>query len=381
MRKAGRNRWRRALAQAALAILSTRLVLLAAGIAALHSQAFDFVPDSSNVFLEGSAMPATLDVWARWDARWYLEIAARGYAARLPVGTYDMRPNFFPAFPIAIRLLMPVFGNPVLAGIVISNAAFLAALALLHVWTGLRVSRAAADRLVWVYATFPTSFFFSAVYAESLLLVALAAAWWAAEQQRWTTAGLCLAIAVLSRPIGIFSLLALGCKGVCDVWGARTSALRMVPVVLLPLVAAAGYLFFAHLVLGDALATIRTQEATRGPMGWPWEPFVSAWRDGLYWNGYTNSLIDGLLAIGAVLSLPFVFLRMGSIEGLLASAVVLFPLTSGFISFSRLVLPAFPVFVLVAAGSRGWRFPALTGAAFALQTLLFVWFACLGWVA
>ena len=65
----------------------------------------------------------------------------------------------------------------------------------------------------------------------------------------------------------------------------------------------------------------------------------------------------------------------------LAAGVVLFPLTSGFVSFTRLLLPAFPIFVLPATvlGRRGFVLVAVT--AFILQAFAFAWFVGRGWIA
>ena len=75
--------------------------------------------------------PALLEMWARWDGEWYLDIATRGYAAPLPSGQFDMRPNFFPAFPAAMTLLTVVVRHPALAAILISNSAAVS-LSVLH---------------------------------------------------------------------------------------------------------------------------------------------------------------------------------------------------------------------------------------------------------
>ena len=56
---------------------------------------------------------------------------------------------------------------------------------------------------------FPTSFFFSAIYTESLFLLGTVLAFWAAYQDKWWVAGIGGAIAVLTRNLGITLLLPL----------------------------------------------------------------------------------------------------------------------------------------------------------------------------
>lgn len=365
-----------------LAWLSTRLILVLLGLPAATG-AFAGMGLAPPPHYSTTPDSPFLAMWARWDAAWYLDIATRGYTAPLPDGTYDMRPNFFPALPILIKVLAPVVGAPA-AGILVANLSFLAALAFLGSWAAERINRTTASRLIWIYAAFPTSFFFSAVYAESLLLAGIAAAWWGISRRRWHLAGLALFVAVLARPTGLIAASALILAGLADGPAPihlRTSLANRWPIVVWPACALALYLVSAQIIFGDALATVRTQEATRAPATWPWVAFIAAFRDGLYWNSYTHPLFDGIVAAGAILALPFVMARLGWRQALLASVLVIVPLSSGLISFSRLVLPAFPLFVLVASDVKGWTFTGCVAGCFALQAFLFTWFAASGWVA
>jgi hypothetical protein len=377
--------WRRAFAAAALAIAVTRALLIVAGLVEQRWRPLDpplNPPEADLTHLPTKTIGA---MWTRWDAQWYLAIAMRGYTAPLPAGEFDMRPNFFPAFPLAIRAFTYLTRDVVASALIVANAAFLIALAILHVWTSARVSPQAANRLMWIYAAFPTSFYFSAAYAEALLLASLVMGWYALEDRRWTASGVSLAVAVLSRPIGILGAPVGACKAALQARRAGHSIARAMAAVLAPPAIAAGaYLLLAHSVWGDALVTVRTQELTRDPLGGPWRPFLEAWVAGLHWNDYRYPIVDGVMAIGAVASLPFVFRRVGVAEGMLASALVLFPLASGFVSFSRLVLPAFPLFVWLAAlAARRPRVAFLFAIAlsFALQVFLFAWYVGGGWVA
>ena len=72
-------------------------------------------PGAGNLFL---------DLLARWDSQWYQWIVQEGYWLRP-----GQRSNvaFFPLYPLAIDLVAPFVGNnTVLAGVIVSNVAFLA---------------------------------------------------------------------------------------------------------------------------------------------------------------------------------------------------------------------------------------------------------------
>src|SRR5262245_55946988 len=89
---AGADRWSRAIRQSALAIAVTRVALIFAGLATLARHPFGIDTGSP---LGRPDTPAFLEMWARWDGEWYLDIASSGYAGPLPPGQFDMRPNFF----------------------------------------------------------------------------------------------------------------------------------------------------------------------------------------------------------------------------------------------------------------------------------------------
>jgi hypothetical protein len=395
--------------QSIIAVLTTRLLLVAVGLATLAATPPSVLTDGREFRHARAPASALVDMWARWDAEWYLAIAARGYRAPLEdsrgraSGVADMRANFFPAFPLAMRALTPLLGHPVVAGVVLSNLCLIAALTILHAWTWTRVSRAAADRLVWLYACFPTSFFLSAVYAESLALASLALAWWLAHRGRWFPSGLAVALAILSRPVGGFGAVALdwwamagtpahhatgeqgtaaGAPSQANVAGPWSAKARRAAAMAVPsLVAFAGYLAFASMTFGDPLATVRSQAEFRGPTTWPWLAFWRYWQEGPAWLGWANSTLDASIAVLALAALPFVLTRLGVAELLLAAGVILLPLASGLISFSRLVLPAFPLFVIAAAVLRGRAARFVIPALMALQALLFSKYVAWQWVA
>ncbi|MGB9185478.1 MAG: mannosyltransferase family protein [Solirubrobacteraceae bacterium] len=140
----------------------------------------------------------------RFDSGYYLGVAAHGYGA-----ASAGRLAFFPLYPLAIRIVSALTGSGVMAGFLISAAAFLVALVLLHRLTELELGRRAAGATVLLLAFSPLSFFFTAVYSESLFLLLSVACVLAARQDRWRLACLLGALATLTRPTGILLAVAL----------------------------------------------------------------------------------------------------------------------------------------------------------------------------
>jgi len=250
--------------------LATRLALFAIAIFAvlrmpinaLEARGFH-LPPQPHAFLEA---------WARYDACWYVVIAEHGY--RAPIGPYgDMRANFFPLFPALVTAVIPFARTPLLAGLIVSNACYLVFLILLWKIVRLDWSADVARRALWIYVLFPSAFFLSGAYSESVLLAVAAGAVLAARRRQWLVAGVLAGLAALTRPVGIAAVVPI----VAEYFTMRRETLStdtswVIPVQILvpPLLAVAAYLAFADIAFGDPLATLSGQAAIRGPMVVPW---------------------------------------------------------------------------------------------------------------
>jgi hypothetical protein len=146
---------------------------------------------------------------ARWDAAWYLVIAQHGYSPQLGLAT-SARAAFFPLYPLLVGVVGSLGVPLVIAGVAVSVAALAAALYGLHRLTTLELGAAtsfapgeAARLAVLATALFPTAFFLSAVYSESIYLALSIGVFWCARQGRWSQACLLGAFAAATRSAGI----------------------------------------------------------------------------------------------------------------------------------------------------------------------------------
>lgn len=317
--------------------------LLASGVAAQPGN-LRYMPDA----------PRPLQAWVHWDADWYLLIADRGYGAleESPELAPQNQPadttGFFPLYPSLVRLLSTVtgpFGGSVAAALLISNAALLGFLFLLHGWTAERFGEEAGRGACIAVCAFPTSLFLSAPYSESLFLL-LTVGTLVAAGRKHTVLTLALgAAAALTRPVGILLLLPLA-------WAAVQRNLsvgeRMKRLSTLagPTLGLGAFSIFCHLRFGDPLAFLARQQRWRGSLGPPWT-FLTEFLGTQNPHGRVGSTVDMTLALLCIAALPIVFRRLGPGPGLFATAAVFLPLSSGLFSFSRLALAAFPLFALV----------------------------------
>lgn len=210
--------WRRPETRLLLPIhLATRLGVLAAGFLAVILVGFP--PEAANRWSLYSN--AFLDLPARWDAGWYLNVAIDGYRWS-PDARPDYQQNiaFFPAFPMLVRFLSPIFGRqPLWVGLGISLVAFYLALGYLLRLARLDVrdeERAAAS--VTLLAAYPFAVYFSAAYTEALFLLAMAAAIYHFRMEQWRRAAAWGAVAGLTRPNGFLLSVALGLLAIQPLW-------------------------------------------------------------------------------------------------------------------------------------------------------------------
>lgn len=145
-----------------------------------------------------------------WDGSWYRLVATTGYDS-LGFTAYPAKAAFWPLYP----WLMDVFSgitnlSPESVGYVISNLSFAAALVLLYQLVSMDLSADIAKRTLWAIALFPTAFFFTAVYTESLFLLLTVGCLLAARKGEWWLAGGIGLLAALTRSAGIMLLAPMG---------------------------------------------------------------------------------------------------------------------------------------------------------------------------
>ncbi len=138
--------------------------------------------------------------WANFDGVHYLTIAKKGY-----VGT-GLIQAFFPLYPLLIKALSFVIHNQLLAGLVISNLSFIIALYFGFKLTKIEFGPKTGWLWVLILLTFPTSFYFGALYTESVFLSAILASLWYIRQQKKTISSILSGLSSGLRVVGILLL-------------------------------------------------------------------------------------------------------------------------------------------------------------------------------
>jgi hypothetical protein len=210
-----------------------------------------------------SVLDALLDPFGKWDGIWYQRIADYGYD---PTVAHGNGVAFSPLYPLLVRETAEALSVTYLvAGMLVSTVCFLLALVLLHRLIARRSGERIARTTVWLTAFFPVAYLFSSVYTESLYLLLTVLTFTLLERGWALGSSIFGALTVLARPQGILLTPALALR----IWkdeGRHPSwrmALRMLPLLLLPLAYAAfgAYLYYRT---GNPFATQTAQAAGWG---------------------------------------------------------------------------------------------------------------------
>jgi len=324
--------------------------------------------------------------WANFDGVHYLHIADEGYA--------QFEQAFFPLYPLIIKYTGLVLGNRLFSSLVISNICFLLCLFLLYKLVRLDFSSKVAKWTVVFLVLFPTSFFFGAVYTESLFLMLVLLSFWAARTGRWWLAGVAGVLATATRFVGIMLLPAILVefvgfevnfdKGIkVRVKKADISKMKnLIWVLVIPL-GLVCYMVYLARTTGDALMFIHSQpafgaERTGGEIillpqvFWRYAKII--FTSSFTWQ-YFISCFELFVSLGFLALIAYSFFKMRLSYFVFSFLVFIAPtLTGTFSSMPRYVLAIFPCFIVLALVKNRLFKPFLVFISFILFLVLTVFF-------
>jgi hypothetical protein len=321
--------------------------------------------------------PLTLQsAYETWDAQMYLTISGQGYEqVRLR--------NMHPLWPLVIHTVALVAGDRLTAALIAANLLSLAALILLHRLAMLKTDPASADAAVLLALAFPSAFFLSFPYSESLFLLLAVGLMLALRTDRpvwiWTLA----ALLPLTRAVGVvcaFPIVVDQCLKHRPIRGALLATGTLAGILL--------YFLIFQWVAGDPFAGLRaTLETTRAstsnllhPIGFIQQFFAS----GIELHGILNSAIDRAIFI-MVLAALWPMIRRDPADAAYSIPAAIIPaMTQSMMSYSRYALVIFPVFIvggrLLSPPRRRPWFCVLLAASFSLEIILLIRHVHWDWV-
>lgn len=396
--------WRTPAVQtAASAVLGTRLAILFVGYLAIFTLGYREGGAPWKLFEN-----EFLNLQIRWDTGWYFGIANEGYKY-VPNRPLDQQNIvFFPAFPLAMRVVGRLLGGLpaayVLGGTLVAIGAFLCALIYLY--------RFACDMLgddnrasysVWLTATFPFALFYGAVYSESLYLLGAIGAFYHFRRREFWRAGAWGLLVGLTRPNGCFlsvPLAILALSAWIPEWLAGGSAVAKrsaIASAARPSGLASALTAAAMPGVGMLLYSAFIWGLTGNPLQWAaghlaWgrqyeglsvlvtDRYEYLANGGLY--EYTSQLpadlLNGLGALFVLMAAWPVARRLGLAYAVFIVINILPPLAAGgFLSAGRFSSVLFPAFVWLASAVPDRHRPAWLASFMAVQafnaTLFYTW--------
>ena len=370
-------------------VIASRVGVLVVGLMAAHAIGF---PQGRAPFRVADNEVVNLP--ARFDAGWYLQIATYGYEY-LP-NRFDRQQNlvFFPAFPVLMSAGALVMARQVLwSGTVISMLAFAWAARYLYRLAREQMDADRAAAAVTFACLYPFAIFYSAAYTEGLFLLAMIGAWYHLRRdERWPAFGWGL-LAGLTRPNGCLLSIPLALLVLAPMWrhgrlqrppgGWGSLADRMV-VAAAPGLGMLVYSAYVYDRTGDPFMWIRLQAAwgrqnlgVASFLAGEWE---SVGEQGLYHYAtsnvpdFLNILAAALVAIG----LWPIARRFGAAPAMLLVLNVVPSIASGgWLSVGRATAVLFPTFFwladVVPARHRTVWFVAFAGLQAFAAVLFFTW--------
>lgn len=287
-----------------------------------------------------SKLPYWIWSFGNFDGVHYIRITQDGYA-------YQYTQAFFPLYPMLIKLVsFLTFGNYLLAGLLISNISFLASLIVFHkLITKIYNPKIALWSIIFLL-TFPTSFYFGAVYTEGLFFLMIILSFYLLEQNKNWQASIIGVFASGTRLVGIFlSLL---------VFSKKDYKFRK-PFLLVPL-GLIFYMIYLHFKFNNAFYFLTAQTAfgqNREAAKIILLPQVLyRWVNQLLSTHglvFVNSAFELSTTIFAIVLLV-IGLKTIKKEWIIFSAfaVIIPTLTGSLASMPRYILVAFPVLVVLA---------------------------------
>ncbi|MFK7803797.1 MAG: mannosyltransferase family protein [Anaerolineae bacterium] len=343
------------------AFLSSRVVVfLAAYLADITIKT-----DTENSFYSLAPENLFLDVFARWDSKFYIDIAENGY--ELIAGKVSSV-AFYPLYPLLISITDILFNNLVFSGVLVSHISFFLALIYLYRLTLLISDEGTAQRTIFYISLFPTAFFFSTIYTESVFLFFSVAAVYYGKKKEWGFASIFTLLTGVTRITGLLVIgiiilewlknhgwtirTILTSKAWKGLWsGIKTDWFNLLLIFLAPL-GLLSHMLFLNQHFQDPIAFWSVQSAFNrlniGPIAIIIRDFGPVFQQNFFLGDiWWNVILDMAAFFGALAAVPFIYKHFGEGFSLYVLLSILLPVSSGTGSMIRYILILFPIFILM----------------------------------
>ena len=188
--------------------------------------------------------------WANFDGEHFTSIGYFGY--------HHLQQAFFPLYPKLMSLSMLIFGwtfnVAAITGFVISTVSFAAALIFFYKLLRLDYSEKFSLGVIAILLLYPASFYFNAIYTESLFLMLITGSFWCFRTKKYFWAGVFGILASLTRVFGVLLFFSF----LIEIFLHKLPIKKTFWILLIPC-GLAGYMYYLYLSVGDPLAFYNLQ--------------------------------------------------------------------------------------------------------------------------
>lgn len=341
---------------------STRLRLSDAG----HRQ-FEGFPYASGQSTPGLIERLLVTPWYNYDAVYYVHIASSGYKPG------EITSGFHPLYPWIAGLLTLITREPLVSLMIVSSVAGLLLSIIFYRLARLDFDQTTSWNATALLLCWPSAIAIFLPYTEALFLLLAVCCLFAARRRQFWLSGLAGGLAALTRQHGILLALPLA----WEIWEAAdrdwrklVRFWRALPAIVLAPAGYAAWIGYRAIAIDDVRPDFSSLQTfifsvMVSPTAhtiyqeqyfmWPWKALWKAMQ--ILWKGDSHLTAWGDVTIAAafVALLVFSWGKLRTSYRIYSVAVVLlaFSLHTGvinpYISLPRRLIPAFPVFIAVAA--------------------------------
>jgi Gpi18-like mannosyltransferase len=293
-------------------------------------------------------------VFKTWDGQHYLFLAENGYSHA------GSSAAFYPLFPLLISLFRIIIPQSILAGYVLVT---LLSLGMIYFFYRL-VERIWNKDVAYIssllFICFPTSFYSSILYSESLFLFLVLLFFWFLVERKYFLAGVVSFFIPFARPVGIFIFLPF----LIWFYQDRQKVLKQITLpsfsekivlripyqglfVSLPLIGFVAYLILMKMMTGDFFTSFSQQEnffigfKTINILS-P-DIFIKAFytiEPG--YPSFASAIVDRFFAVIFLLLLPFIYKYLGKIwfwYAIIFGTVFVFGTFTNYLRYISIIFP------------------------------------------
>lgn len=275
-----------------------------------------------------------------WDSFWYLKIAEEGYEY-IPGKLSSIA--FFPLYPslIWVGSKIPLI-TPALAGWIISTIALFVAMIFFYKLVKQFYPDIDPIEPIILLLIFPTAFFLTAVYTESLFLALSIIFFYYLLRKQFLLAAVFFSMASLCRLNGLFLFVPLLFE-YFRTFGKRFFNVNLTSFLIAPL-GILSFMFYQYIQFSEPLAFLQSQMEWGRRFTFNPDHFQFATP-----TSYANLATD-LLFLTVSITAGILLLRLRVSMGLYVLVSTLVAVSTGtLMSISRFTLIFFPIFILIAS--------------------------------